>query len=70
MGDLLGPSGLLKAYLNEPKRQQMKQNIGSHVICEMLSAHWISKPSNFLTLYLLNFILFPLDREISAKTFD
>ncbi len=51
MGDLLGPSGLLKASLNEPKRQQMQQSIECHVIGKMLSAHWVSKPSNFLTSF-------------------
>jgi len=51
MGDLLGPSGLLKASLNEPKRQEMRQSIECNVIGEMLSAHWVSKPSNFSTSF-------------------
>jgi hypothetical protein len=55
MGDLLGPSGLLKASLNEPKQQQMHQSIKCYVIGEMLSAQRVSKPSNFLASYLLNF---------------
>jgi hypothetical protein len=64
MGDLLGPSGLLKASLNEPKWQQMLQSIECHVIGEMLSARQVSKPSNFLTSYLLNFFfsLAPLQK--------
>jgi hypothetical protein len=60
MGDLLGPLGLLKASLNEPKRRQMQQSIVCLVIGEMLSAHRVSKHSNFLTSNLLNFFLLPL----------
>jgi hypothetical protein len=59
MGDRSGPSGLLKASLNEPKQQQMQQNMEFHMIGKMLSAHRVSKPSisflNFLTSYLLPF---------------
>jgi hypothetical protein len=69
MGGLLGPSGLLKASLNEPKRQQMQQSIECHVIGEMLSAHRVSKPSNLLTSYLLNFFLFSLDPCSTCKSF-
>jgi hypothetical protein len=32
MGDLLGPSGLLKASLNESKWQEMQQNFECHII--------------------------------------
>jgi ligand-binding sensor domain-containing protein/AraC-like DNA-binding protein len=64
MGDLLGPSGLLKASLNEPKWQQMQQSIECHVNGEILSAHRVSKPSNsflkFLPSHLLPFYPSPL----------
>jgi hypothetical protein len=49
MGDILSPTGLLMASLNESKQKQMQQSIECHVIGEMLSAHWVSKPSNFLS---------------------
>jgi len=61
MGNQLGPSGLSKTSLNEPKRRQMQQSIVCKVIGKMLPAHRVSKSSNFLTSYLLNFYLFPLD---------
>jgi hypothetical protein len=51
MGDLLGPSGLLKASLTEPNRQQMQQNVECYVIRKKLSAHRVSKPSIFLLIF-------------------
>ncbi len=36
MGDRLGPSGLLKASLNESDRQEMQQNAGCYITCEKL----------------------------------
>jgi hypothetical protein len=47
MGDQLGPSGLLKASLNESHRQQMQQNIECHVIGKILLTNRVSKPSIF-----------------------
>jgi hypothetical protein len=51
----IGPSGHMKASLNEPIRQQMHQNIESHVNSENLPARRVSKPSIFLTSQLLIF---------------
>jgi hypothetical protein len=59
MGDQLGPSGLLKASLNESNRQQMYQNLKCYIIHWNLYTKRVSKPSIFLTSDLLNFFLFP-----------
>jgi hypothetical protein len=66
MGDRLGPSGLLKASLNESNRQQIHQNVKCYIIHWNLYTKRVSKPSIFLTSYLLNFLSsqllsFPLD---------
>ncbi|MGD2091055.1 MAG: transglycosylase domain-containing protein [Candidatus Aminicenantes bacterium] len=55
MGDLLGPSVLLKASLKKSGRQKMQQNAECHVIGEKLSIKRVSKPSIFLTSHLLTF---------------
>ena len=54
-GGPIGPTGHLKASLNEPIQQQMHQNIECHIIGENLPARRVSKPSIFLTSHLLNF---------------
>jgi hypothetical protein len=59
MGGRLGPSGLLKASLNESNRQQIHQNVKCYIIHWNLYTKRVSKPSIFLTSYLLNFFLFP-----------
>jgi len=56
MGDRLGPSGLLKASLNESNRQQIHQNAKCYIIHWNLYTKRVSKPSIFLTSYLLNFL--------------
>jgi hypothetical protein len=45
MGDLIRPSAIEKASLNEPARQKMKQNVDCYVIGDKFSAHRVSKPS-------------------------
>jgi hypothetical protein len=45
MGDRLGPSGLLKASLTEPMRQEMQQNEGCYIIVKKLFIKRVSKPS-------------------------
>jgi hypothetical protein len=44
-GGPIGPSGHLKASLNEPDMQEKQQNIECYVTGEKLSVHRVSKPS-------------------------
>ena len=66
MGDRLGPSGLLKTSLNESSLQQIHQNVKFYIIHWNLYTKGVSKPSIFLTSYLLNLSLFSLP---PVKTF-
>jgi hypothetical protein len=60
MGDLLGPSGLLKASLNESHQQKMQPSSKCYVIYWNSYENRVSKPSIFLISHLLPFIfLFP-----------
>ena len=67
MGDLLGPSGLLKASLNEQYRQQLHQNVDSYIMHYNSLANRVSKPSTFLSSQLLSFHPSTLHRLIPLK---
>jgi hypothetical protein len=75
MGDLLGPSGLLEASLNESNRQQMYQNVKCYIIHWNLYAKRVSKPSIFSTSHLLFFypstlhFLFPPPQKFFIEVF-
>jgi hypothetical protein len=45
MGDPLGPSGLLKASLNEPNRQQLQHSIDCYIVHWNVHIKGVSKPS-------------------------
>jgi hypothetical protein len=57
MGDQLGPSGLLKASLNESNRQQMHQNVKLYNSWELVYKKGIEAFNllNFLSSQLLSF---------------
>jgi hypothetical protein len=72
MGDRLGPSGLLKASLNESKRQQMRQNV------KLLynSLEFVYKMGieafnllNFLSSQLLSFFPGPPEKNFLSYSF-
>jgi len=69
MGDRLGPSGLLKASLNESNRQQMHQNVKLYNSLEFLYKMGIEAFNllNFLSSQLLSFKVGMLKRGLKAS---
>jgi hypothetical protein len=68
MGDPLGPSGLLKASLNESNRQQMHQNVKLYNSLEFVYKMGI-EAFNLLNFLSSQLLFFSWPHEASAKTF-
>ena len=59
MGDLLRPSAIEKASLNEPVRQEMQQSVESYIMHYNSYSNRVSKPlASFLTFLPSHYLTF------------